>query len=130
MDGLGLQVAYGPMLSVASDLTGVARGLGDVAGLVGGVEVGDAPPRTKAALESAMAAWPAAIRTLAASMHSTGDGLRGAVETYGGTDANIAASTQPAADAPYDAAGNQMRTGPHLDLPTLSDRPPSTGGSK
>src|SRR6266540_1787823 len=107
MDGAGLRVVYGPMLSVAADLTGVARGLGDVAGSVGGIEVGDLPPKTGAALESALAAWPAAIRRLAASMHSTGDGLRGAVQTYGGTDGNSAA-----------------RLGPHLDVPTLSQRPP------
>jgi hypothetical protein len=108
------------MLSVASDLTGVARGLAEVAGSVGGIEAGDIPPKTKAALESARAAWPAAIRRLAASMHATGDGLHGAVETYGGTDRNIAASTTPS--GPYDAAGNRAMLGPHLDAPTRSGR--------
>lgn len=128
MDEAALQVMYGPMLSVASDLTGVARGLADVAGAVGGIEAGDLPPKTKAALESALAAWPAAIRRLAAGMHATGDGLRGAVETYGGTDRNVAASTRPT--GPYDAAGNSARLGPHLDVPSLSDRPPTTGSGR
>jgi hypothetical protein len=127
MDEAGLQVVYGPMLSVASDLTGVARGLADVAGSVGGIEVGDLPPKAKAALESALAAWPAALRRLAAGMHATGDGLRGAVQTYGGTDRNIAASTRPT--GPYDAAGNRAMLGPHVDIPTLTGRP-STEASR
>ena len=58
--------------------------------MIGGVDTGGMPPRTGAALESALAAWPGALRRLGAALDATAGALRSAEGTYGATDGGIA----------------------------------------
>lgn len=60
-----------------------------VAGAVRGVDVGAMPPRTGAALESALAAWPGALRRLGRALDATADSFRSAESTYAGTDGSV-----------------------------------------
>jgi uncharacterized protein YukE len=90
----GYQVDTGALAARAGTVDGVAARVAHEAASVRGVEVGGLPPKTAAALESALAAWPAALRRLATALHATGSSLRASAHTY-----------QTADDAVSNAAG-------------------------
>jgi hypothetical protein len=48
------------------------------------------PPRTAAALESALSAWPGALRRLAKALDATAASLRSAEGHYATTDGGVA----------------------------------------
>jgi uncharacterized protein YukE len=61
--------------------------IGDVVAAVRGVAGGDLPPKTGAALESALARWPGSLRRLATALDRTAAALRQADSAYAATDA-------------------------------------------
>jgi len=86
----GFQVEPGAIAARAGSVDAAASHVAGVAGMVGGVDTGGMPPRTAAALESALAAWPAALRRLGKALDSTSAALRSAEGQYGVTDGGIA----------------------------------------
>jgi len=85
----GFLVQPGAVAARAGAVDTASAQVADVAGAVGRVDVGAMPPRTGAALASALAAWPAAIRRLGRALDATADSLRAAEGTYGQTDAAV-----------------------------------------
>ena len=85
-----ITVAAGALSAHAGHVDAVARAIGSAAGAVRGVGGGDLPPRTGAALRSALAAWPAGLHRLAAALHATAGTLRASGGVYGGVDEDIA----------------------------------------
>jgi hypothetical protein len=85
----GFLVQPGAVTARAGAVDAASAQVADVAGAVGRVDVGGMPPRTGAALESALAAWPAAIRRLGRALDATADSLRAAEGAYGQTDAAV-----------------------------------------
>jgi uncharacterized protein YukE len=85
-----LQVEPGALVTRAGTVESIAAHVAAEAGAVRGLDVGDAPPRTAAALQSALAAWPAALRRLAAALHGTGATLRESAQVYEQTDGSAA----------------------------------------
>jgi hypothetical protein len=85
-----ITVVAGALSAHAGQVDAVARAVGSAASAVGRVGGGDLPPRTGAALRSALAAWPAGLRRLAAALHATAGTLRASDGVYGGVDEDIA----------------------------------------
>jgi hypothetical protein len=94
----GYQVDTGALVARAGTVDEVAARVADEAASVRGVSVADVPPKTAAALESALAVWPAALHRLAGALRATGSSLRASARTYQQTD---------------DAVGAASRRGPH-----------------
>lgn len=86
----GYQVETGALAARAGTVDDVAGRVAAEAAGVRGVETGGLPPKTAAALESALAAWPAALRRLATALHATGTALRSGAHTYDAADAGVA----------------------------------------
>lgn len=85
----GFLVQPGAIAARAGPVERSSAQIGDLAAAVRGVDVGDLPPKTGAALESALAAWPASLRRLATALQKTSSALRSAEGAYGATDAGI-----------------------------------------
>ena len=85
----GFLIEPGAVAARAGAVDVASSRVAEVAGAVGGVDAGAMPPRTGAALESAMAAWPAAIRRLGRALDATADALRAAEGAYGDSDAAV-----------------------------------------
>jgi uncharacterized protein YukE len=93
----GYQVDTGALVARAGTVDDVAARVAHEAASVRGVDAGDAPPKTAAALESALAAWPAALHRLAGALRATGSSLRASARTYQETDDAVshAARSEP-----------------------------------
>jgi hypothetical protein len=85
----GFLVQPGAIAARAGTVDTAAGEVAGVAGMIGGVDTGGMPPRTGAALESALAAWPAALRRLGKALDATAAALRSADGHYGATDGRI-----------------------------------------
>jgi hypothetical protein len=86
----GFQVQPGAIAARAGTVDTAASRVAGVAGMIGGVDTGGMPPRTGAALESALAAWPGALRRLGTALDATAGALRSADGHYAATDGGIA----------------------------------------
>jgi uncharacterized protein YukE len=84
MAGFGVQP--GALAARAGKVDTSSAQVAAAAAAVRGVEAGEMPPRTAAALESALHGWPAALRRLAAALDRTAAALRSADSAYGATD--------------------------------------------
>jgi uncharacterized protein YukE len=89
----GYQVDTGALGARAGTVDDVAERVAHEAAGVRGVTVADLPPRTAAALESALAAWPAALRRLAGALRATGTSLRASAGTYQAADDAVSKAT-------------------------------------
>jgi uncharacterized protein YukE len=85
----GYRVETGALVARAGVLDSAAEQVGSAAGAVRGIGGGDLPPHTGAALEAALAAWPAALRRLAVALHGTGSALRASAGRYQDTDDGV-----------------------------------------
>jgi hypothetical protein len=85
----GFLVQPGAIAARAGTVDTAAAHVAGVAGMIGGVDTGGMPPRTGAALESALAAWPGALRKLGTALDATAAALRSADGAYSATDGAI-----------------------------------------
>jgi hypothetical protein len=85
----GFLVQPGAIAARAGTVDTAAADVAGVAGMIGGVDAGGMPPRTGAALESALAAWPGALRKLGKALDATAAALRSADGAYSATDGAI-----------------------------------------
>jgi uncharacterized protein YukE len=90
----GYQVDTGALAARAGTVDGVADRVAGEAGAVRGVDTGGMPPKTAAALDSALAAWPGALRRLARALNATGSSLRASAHTYQAADDGVATATR------------------------------------
>ena len=86
----GFQVEPGAIGARAGSVDAAAAHVAGLAGMVGRVDTGGMPPRTAAALESALSAWPAALRRLGKALDATAAALRSADGHYAATDGHVA----------------------------------------
>jgi uncharacterized protein YukE len=86
----GYQVETGALVARAGTVDDAAGKVAAEASSVRGVETGGMPPKTAAALESSLAAWPGALRRLATALHATGNALRASARTYEAVDSDVA----------------------------------------
>jgi hypothetical protein len=89
----GYQVDTGALAARAGTVDDVAERVAHEAASVRAVDVADVPPKTAAALESALAAWPAALHRLAGALRATGTSLRASARTYDDTDDAVSQAT-------------------------------------
>jgi hypothetical protein len=82
----GYRVETGALVARAGTVDAAAEQVGGAAAAVHGIGGGDLPPRTAAALDAALAAWPGALRRLAVALHGTGSALRAGAGAYSDTD--------------------------------------------
>jgi hypothetical protein len=85
----GFSVEPGALTARAGAADTAARDVSALAGSVGEVATGGMPPRTGAALESALSAWPGALRKLGSALSATGSAFRTASSVYGSTEQAI-----------------------------------------
>lgn len=86
----GFLVQPGAIGARAGTVDTAAGHVAGLAGMTGGVDTGGMPPRTGAALESALAAWPGALRRLGKALDATAAALRSAEGHYAATDGGVA----------------------------------------
>ena len=86
----GFQVQPGAIGARAGTVDTAAGHVAGLEGMIGGVDAGGMPPRTGAALESALAAWPGALRRLGKALDATSAALRSAEGHYAATDGGVA----------------------------------------
>ena len=86
----GFLVQPGAIGARASTVDTAAGHVADLAGTIGGVDTGGMPSRTGAALDSALATWPAALRRLGKALDATAAALRSADGHYATTDGGVA----------------------------------------
>lgn len=88
------QVDTWALAARAGTVDGVADRVAHEAAGVRAVDTGGLPPKTAAALESALAAWPAALHRLAGALRATGSALRASAHTYQATDDAVSAASR------------------------------------
>jgi len=86
----GFQVEPGAIAARAGSVDAAAGRIAGLAGMIGRVDTGGMPPRTGAALESALSAWPGALRRLGKALDATAAALRSAEGHYASTDGGVA----------------------------------------
>lgn len=86
----GFLVQPGAIAARAGVVDAAAGQVAGLAGMIGGVDTGGMPPRTGAALESALGAWPGALRRLGTALDATAAALRSAEGHYAATDGGVA----------------------------------------
>ena len=90
----GFLVQPGAIAARAGAVDAAAGHVAGLAGAIGGVDTGGMPPRTGAALESALSAWPGALRLLGTALDATAAALRSADGRYAATDGGVAGAAQ------------------------------------